>query len=167
MWKHSKKLIPTTSNKGFIGSYQICHLITTSKSASLLQQIFHGVLQHVNLLASCSKQIFHGILRQISSYVTSNFKPEISANQNLAETNKPPKQYASVACEIAWCRQQESNPQPTDYKSVALPLRHAGKKRYPLCHKFIKMRTTYLEITPVPSKVGIKLSVAAPPSCQK
>ena len=26
-----------------------------------------------------------------------------------------------------WCRQQESNPQPTDYKSVALPLRHAGK----------------------------------------
>jgi len=46
-------------------------------------------------------------------------------------------------------------------------LRHAGKKRYPLCHKFIKMRTTYLEITPVPSKVGIKLSVAAPPSCQK
>ena len=28
---------------------------------------------------------------------------------------------------FSWCRQQESNPQPTDYKSVALPLRHAGK----------------------------------------
>lgn len=37
MWKHSKKLIPTTSNKGIISSYQICHLITTNKSASLLQ----------------------------------------------------------------------------------------------------------------------------------
>ena len=28
---------------------------------------------------------------------------------------------------ILWSQRQESNPQPTDYKSVALPLRHAGK----------------------------------------
>ena len=29
-----------------------------------------------------------------------------------------------------WSQQQESNPQPTDYKSVALPLSHAGAFGY-------------------------------------
>ena len=29
-----------------------------------------------------------------------------------------------------WCQQQESNPQPTDYKSVALPLSHAGAHNF-------------------------------------
>ena len=28
-----------------------------------------------------------------------------------------------------WSRRQESNPQPTDYKSVALPLSHTGDER--------------------------------------
>ena len=29
---------------------------------------------------------------------------------------------------VTWCRRPESNQQPTDYKSVALPLSHAGRR---------------------------------------
>ena len=36
----------------------------------------------------------------------------------------------TLTCVFSWSQQQESNPQPTDYKSVALPLSHAGAFGY-------------------------------------
>ena len=35
-------------------------------------------------------------------------------------------QRTTLACAFTWSRRQESNPQPPDYKSDALPLSHAG-----------------------------------------
>ena len=44
-----------------------------------------------------------------------------------------PRLTTSLSLQQRWCRQRESNPQPTDYKSVALPVtlcRHKNGGRY-------------------------------------
>ena len=43
----------------------------------------------------------------------------------------PPRLATSLPLQIEWCRREDLNPQPTDYKSVALPVelhRHINLK---------------------------------------
>ena len=94
----------------------------------------------------------------------------------------PPRLATSLPLRYKWCRQEDLNPQPTDYKSVALPIelhrraisdlnsrwwRMTGSNRRPpackagalpaeLILRYISLATSYSHRDKVPTTIGAK-----------
>ncbi len=67
---------------------------------------------------------------------------------------------------ILWSQRQESNPQPTDYKSVALPLSHAGAALSILEGKPGCKTARCRQVTLVRMHVGMRPAQRGAPSCR-
>ncbi len=68
-------------------------------------------MSNVGFSPSRERRVQGGILRNGAN----------STNQYVSVLRKIPTPQSALAAGEKWCRHEESNPGPTDYKSVALP----------------------------------------------
>lgn len=61
---------------------------------------------------------------------------------------------------LPWSQRQESNPQPTDYKSVALPLSHAGASSRILDADLVRKLVAHRVASPSAERTGVGLAWA-------